>query len=861
VQIQSSFVAEDANHFIKIKKSSLKKAFMLIPSARSSGLTPRWDDYRPLLVSFERSGNQLGLFELSTQNIYEEIPSDRLIQTFKVKAEDADTITFDWAFGIKAVPAKKTYDLPGGGSKDRQAAEDGFVDEIQVVDSFVRSVSFDETTMEIEQVSRVKGASIGPSHGGSTNSQNAESTLSFQFQIRPYVENKKFQESIADEQGRVGFFTVTTSKKKELSSTIVHNMKWDVSSERGPITYALTKEIPANIQNAAAEGVLYWNKVFGREVVRVLMNADTLMKPQDRTVIVRWINWEDAGFAYASLQADPLTGEVLRGQIYLTSAFTQISPGVKTIASKFKSISPAPAGFSSAVTCQLTDLTAPELIHGKNVAARMLQDEIRMVVAHEAGHTLGLRHNFAGSHTAPISTKDLVAKEAEYLRDSSAVTQVNQGAPTTSSIMDYVNAMDGWMIGAYIFSQPLPYDQMAIDFAYNGNLAVGSKSLEFCTDEHISIGKMLGANVYGCERFDKKPNPILAMSLNAGRAQQIIIPTQYESLLEKLFAGKEVVTDQEVDNAITSDNYWYNFSNTDLMNSILFSKKGSTSDKVLSIKKTKYFYNKYLEYASYGMGPDSIMSSLKGDLYDEMDSDAKDIVKSDLLDAGGIGGILRKFLSISEGANKLDLSWSQKQVEQLFSSNNGDQLNGTVIVKGKEQKYSLTNSQFEKLKAHLVTMGKDYQKQSVYSTAQIFSLMSETKFKANIGQEQWAADYVDLAYQLLMLSESTLKTNINGKAVELPVPVMPSNTRVGILNMIQPTGLSFSGAGVLKQQVLRKVQAQFIPILQALGENVLNITSAQIIEVKSKYDGKIPAEVSSWLSAEAGILLLVEGLK
>ena len=37
--------------------------------------------------------------------------------------------------------------------------------------------------------------------------------------------------------------------------------------------------------------------------------------------MIQWLNWDQAGYAYADAQMDPRTGQVLHAQIFLPSSF------------------------------------------------------------------------------------------------------------------------------------------------------------------------------------------------------------------------------------------------------------------------------------------------------------------------------------------------------------------------------------------------------------------------------------------------------------------------------------------------------------------------------------------------------------
>ena len=93
---------------------------------------------------------------------------------------------------------------------------------------------------------------------------------------------------------------------------------------------------------------------------------------------------------------------------------------------------------------------------------RISQDYVREVVAHEVGHVLGLRHNFAGSLDGTLSRKELDDWFKAYVTGKPMDAYTNK--LTGSSVMDY-NILQsavfiGWRMRA--LKEALPHDRAAI---------------------------------------------------------------------------------------------------------------------------------------------------------------------------------------------------------------------------------------------------------------------------------------------------------------------------------------------------------------------------------------------------------------
>ncbi|WP_041234009.1 zinc-dependent metalloprotease [Cylindrospermum stagnale] len=284
-----------------------------------------------------------------------------------------------------------------------------------------------------------------------------------------------------------------------------------ISLPKKPIVFWIDNAVPFEYRDAIKEGVLMWNKAFLRagfkdaiEVKQMPDNA-TWDSADIRYNTIRWINTVDGFFALGPSRVNPLTGEILDADILVDGSFVRVlkneyrkivqpnqtqsrtslsalmenrllcangldannngssqqSPGKNKL---FGSLSKMASEYDLCYGMEAANQFAfgslamsllPNTVPSQEQVKDYIHQYLRLIIAHEVGHTLGLRHNFRGSTLLPpeemnnqeiTHTKGLTASVMDYIPPNIAPKGIKQG--------DYFPRMVG------------PYDDWAIQYGY-----------------------------------------------------------------------------------------------------------------------------------------------------------------------------------------------------------------------------------------------------------------------------------------------------------------------------------------------------------------------------------------------------------
>ena len=284
-----------------------------------------------------------------------------------------------------------------------------------------------------------------------------------------------------------------------------------ISRPKKPIVFWIDNAVPLEYRDAMKEGVLMWNKAFLKAgfkdaiEVRQMPDDATWDSADIRYNTIRWINTVDGYFAMGPSRVNPLTGEILDADILVDASF------IRALKNEYrKVVQPNQTQNQTTLSALMQDRllctngldaknnTVPQQMQGQqellsrlskmageydlcygmeaanqfafgSLAMSLLPETmatpdqvkeyinqyLRLIIAHEVGHTLGLRHNFRGSTMLP----------PEEMNN----TEITKTKGLTSSVMDYIPpniAPQGTKQGDYFPSMVGPYDEWAIKYGY-----------------------------------------------------------------------------------------------------------------------------------------------------------------------------------------------------------------------------------------------------------------------------------------------------------------------------------------------------------------------------------------------------------
>jgi hypothetical protein len=322
------------------------------------------------------------------------------------------------------------------------------------------------------------------------------------------------------------------------------NPELAVSEPKQPIVFWMDNSIPLELRDYVKRGIEMWQPAFERigfkNAIIAKQRPDTAdWDPADvRYNVIRWIIQPGGGYAVGPSRANPFTGQIYDADIRISADFIRsmsrsfdfaIEPGVghqdmghhhNDRECRYADHAVTDMAFGQDVLFARGLLDAPEM------KQRYIKEYVISLVAHEVGHTLGLRHNFKASAINTVAE----------LHDST----ITRRKGLSGSVMDYqpVNLSPKNMPqGEFYHTELGPYDYWAIEYAYkpfdgksfaseNEMLqSIAAKNtrpeLRYGTDEDCFGNSVAGVDPL-CNLFDYGSNPMEYFAERIAMSKEIL---------------------------------------------------------------------------------------------------------------------------------------------------------------------------------------------------------------------------------------------------------------------------------------------------------------------------------------------------
>ena len=481
-----------ANNHLGIPRGAFGQKFLMsmsvIPqsqAATSTGLAGK-------IVTFELFADAVDMYEDPDGLVVTgDLPTRRFVASFPIVDQNDELVTIDFNQGMRRTfvdiwysinrffnPSlgEQTYEIPG---------------------ARVFEVSEKAGQLVIRQSALVRSRQF---------SSDQESRYEIRYFIKPYrpgdYQGKEFTRR---DDPYVRYFEIAPRLEDTTGRPTTRIARFDLNK---PLKFYYSSNTPEDYVDAVKGGIEYWNQAFGRKVIEAAEAPEGVTAPDATHNVIQWVPWDNAGFAYADIIVDPITGESQHGQAYMTSVFaisgkSRARQILRLMRARIKEEQKEEKKdedkdgddhdddgngdetkhrhslfWPHSTVCQVSPLAfAKQYAEGlekvlahpevtEKAVLQMSQDYVRGIVAHEVGHVLGLRHNFAGSLDTTVSHDRLQQWLETYLKGED-ISEFKDDH-TANSIMEYQEFTAEALTGAQmrLFDKVLPHDKGAIQWGY-----------------------------------------------------------------------------------------------------------------------------------------------------------------------------------------------------------------------------------------------------------------------------------------------------------------------------------------------------------------------------------------------------------
>lgn len=486
---------------LSAKALGKSQTFLWLESLITNDYTPQFESLgtRKSLVHFERKGHALLLYQaVDGQQVDLDRAENFLIYKFPITHEQDGWIQFDFSAGVRDV-SMSDYVSKG--------TEIGYrIDKNVVTNMFIAKSG----ALVIDQEGQLLPFDIG---------QRLSLAARMRYMISSYSKNESFAAKEGSRFENVGFFESPSVVEPGSGRAVNYIARWDISK---PIVFHVSAKVPEDFREAVKAGVRYWDEIIPGFKVVVEDAPEGIRAPHPDYNLIEWVDWKNAGYAYADFSVDPLSGEMMHASVFMTSSWAfysaqQVRRLLRTLEEQSENTKDKGFHLSKHQNTLSCHHNTKELRDSLRQILSMQQDDklllqlsqemIANVVAHEIGHTLGLRHNFAGHTAASLSPLEIDQELEDHLNDPEK--ELSRNLEVSSTVMDYPSFAVDILIGNQVMKgtyEAFEYDKLAIEWGYNTEKREEEYDFIgplFCTDGAASrkiyadCGRfLLGANVF-----------------------------------------------------------------------------------------------------------------------------------------------------------------------------------------------------------------------------------------------------------------------------------------------------------------------------------------------------------------------------
>jgi len=487
---------------IKIERAALKHRFLMTAANMGGSNTDQGPfSFESKVVYFElKDQDHINLFE-QTESLDSNNHEIKLLASFPIVEKNHDSLVFDFDLGMKHIYQKRNT-LSYNNQLNQEHT-------LKIVDSFLYQAEVINRHLMIKH--HVKIQQTTPDGNIIYDQINMKYTFS------SYVKSQTFVAKNHPDRSLFAFYETHT--KKQSSKVIRMN-------HVRPVTFYYTGNIPAEYLNAVIVGINYWNQLLGVDFIEIKKLPEHGEAFDPGLHIIEW-STDNRNYAYTSVQNDPFTGEILQTYInfpnplnspqyqligeYLKKHARQTGPQLTSTPSvTIKQFHPniishhETENNSQMKQSAFNNLlqTLPGQWQTDKIYKKIFSDLISTLIAHEVGHALGIKHNFAGSVGATLSHNNKKEIYYNYIFHD----QLDAQMVTTASVMDYLPFTFLALTGAQIRKGQLHFswDQLMLKWLYSDQADFSDLGRPlFCSDQDHDLKKWIN-----CKSFDSFQNPI-----------------------------------------------------------------------------------------------------------------------------------------------------------------------------------------------------------------------------------------------------------------------------------------------------------------------------------------------------------------